>query len=269
MRHSPSWTADIALRLRRLFLLKLSGVTAVIGLFFVAYFHVLRHPAHPVTVVPLTPLDALIGFEPAMLVPYVSLWLYVGIAPGLQLTLRRLADYGLWAGALGATGLAAFYFWPTVVPPSIGSGVVPGWPGFETLRGLDAAGNACPSLHVAFAVFTAAWIEHVLRAVRVPPLLRLLNLGWVLAIVWSTLAIRQHAVLDVAVGALLGAMFALLSLHGRREDPADEAEARRATEGRTLVMPGYRARPSWSPTLSPRPPRRPARSGRRSRSSTR
>lgn len=205
------------LRLRRLFLLKVLGTSAVIALFFVAYFHVLRHPDHPVTVVPFTPLDALVRFEPAMLVPYLSLWLYVGLAPGLLLTLRRLMAYAAWAAALCLTGLVAFYLWPTTVPPFPGAHAVADLPGFEALRGIDAPGNACPSMHVAFAVFTAAWIEHVLKAVRVPATLRLLNLAWFAAIVWSTLAIRQHVVLDVAVGLALGAMFGVLSLHGRRE----------------------------------------------------
>jgi hypothetical protein len=214
---SPTWQADIWLRLRRLFLLKVAGTTAVIALFFVAYFHVLRHPAHPVTVMPFTPLDAWVPFAPAMLVPYLSLWFYVGLAPGLLLTLRRLVAYALWAAALCLAGLVAFYFWPTTVPAFPGARAMADLPAFQALHGLDAPGNACPSMHVAFAVFTAAWIEHVLKAVRVPPALRWLNLAWLVAIAWSTLAIRQHVVLDVVAGLALGCVFAMLSLHGRRE----------------------------------------------------
>lgn len=206
----------MALRLRSLFWLKLCGISGVIGLFFVAYFHLLRNPANPVLVMPLTPLDAQVDFQPAMLVPYVSLWLYVGIAPGLQLTLRRLLDFAAWAAGLCLTGLAAFWLWPTEVPSLLLDVGAEGL-GFDVLRGVDAPGNACPSMHVAFALFSAAWIEHVLRAVQVPPALRLLNVAWCAAIVWSTLAIRQHVVLDVLVGLALGAVFAVLSLHGRRQ----------------------------------------------------
>lgn len=50
------------------------------------------------------------------LLVYVSLWLYVGIAPSLQPSLRALLQYGAWATALCATGLACFYLWPTAVP---------------------------------------------------------------------------------------------------------------------------------------------------------
>jgi hypothetical protein len=207
------WVAELWLRLRRLFILKFLGISGVIALFFVGYFHVMRHPVHTVTVMPLTALDALVPFQPSMVFPYLSLWLYVGIAPGLLLTVRQLLVYGLWAGALGLTGLALFYGWPTAVPPMQVDADGSMW--FGLLRGIDASGNACPSMHVAFAVFSAAWLAHMLRIARVPAALHTLNLAWLLAITWSTVAIRQHVVLDVIAGTLLGAVFAWLSLRGR------------------------------------------------------
>lgn len=220
--HGPAaqWPTRVWLRLRRLFLLKLVGTTALISLFFVGYFHVLRHPAHAVTVVPLTALDALVPFQPSMLFPYLTLWFYVGLAPGLLLTVKELLEYALWSAALCLTGLGAFYWWPTMVPPLDAEAA--DFAGFRMLRGLDAAGNACPSMHVAFAVFSALWIEHLLKAAGVPAAWRSLNLVWVLAIAWSTVAIRQHVVLDVLAGTVLGATFALLSLQrrSRRTAPA-------------------------------------------------
>ncbi|HWI11567.1 MAG TPA: phosphatase PAP2 family protein, partial [Burkholderiaceae bacterium] len=91
--------------------------------------------------------------------------------------------------------------------------------GFGVLKGVDAAGNACPSLHVAVAIFTAIWIDHVLRQARAPLALRAVNIGWFALIAWSTLAIKQHVVLDVAAGMLLGVAFALPSLHWRPARP--------------------------------------------------
>jgi len=218
---APGWAAGLWLRARHLFVLKFLGISAVIALFFVGYFHVLRHPAYPVTVMPLTALDALIPFQPSMLVPYLSLWFYVGIAPGLQLTMRQLLTYAVWAIGLGLTGLGVFYLWPTAVPPLAVD--VTDAMGFGLLRGLDASGNACPSMHVAFAVFSALWLAQVLKSLRAPVGLRLLNLGWLLAITWSTVAIRQHVVLDVVAGALLGGVFAWLSLRWRLDDDAATA----------------------------------------------
>ena len=207
------WTAEIGLRMRHLFLLKLFGTTAFVWAFFVGYFYLLRHPAQPVFPMPLTALDHLIPFQPSMLFAYLSLWLYVGVAPGLQRTFRELMVYGAWAAALCLTGLGVFYFWPTAVPPPTID--ASGYPGFRMLQGVDAAGNACPSMHVAIAMFTVVWIEHLLRNARAPLALRALNVAWFLAIAWSTLAIRQHVVLDVLAGTLLGLAFALPSLRWR------------------------------------------------------
>jgi membrane-associated phospholipid phosphatase len=56
-------------------------------------------------------------------------------------------------------------------------------------------------------------VARLLRLTQAPWPLQALNLVWVLAIAWSTVAIRQHVVLDAVAGASLGAAFALLSLH--------------------------------------------------------
>jgi hypothetical protein len=209
-RVQPAWVADLSLRMRRLFLLKLLGTSSLVGLFFIAYFALLREPAQPVFTMPLTAIDRALPFQPAMLYAYLSLWLYVGTAPGLLLTLRELLAYALWASGLALAGLAIFHCWPTAVPTLTMD--VSHIAGFQLLQGLDAPGNACPSMHVAFAVLSFAWIAHILKRARAPTLLRALNLLWFLAITWSTLAIRQHVVLDAAAGAVLGALFAGLSL---------------------------------------------------------
>ena len=114
---------------------------------------------------PLTALDHLIPFQPQALIAYLSLWVYVGVAPGLQLQLSRaggLRPLGRRAvpdraGASSTSGR------PQVPPLALD---VSGFPGFAMLQGVDAPGNACPSMHVAVAMFTAIWIEHVLRRAR-------------------------------------------------------------------------------------------------------
>ncbi|MGI4777455.1 MAG: phosphatase PAP2 family protein [Janthinobacterium lividum] len=208
------WTTELVYRMRHLFTLKLVGTTVLITLFFVAYFQLLRHPAYPVATMPLTALDRLVPFRPEALFPYLSLWLYVGIGPGMQRDLAELLACGLWMVAMCVTGLAIFHFWPTAVPPM---GLdASGFFGFQLLQGVDAAGNACPSMHVAAAMFTVIRIAHVLRGIGAPRALRTLNVLWFVAIAWSTLATRQHVALDAAGGALLGILFALSSLHRRR-----------------------------------------------------
>lgn len=206
---SSSWTRELAARLRTLFWLKGLGTTLWVWVFFIGYFHTLRHPVYPVTQMPLTVVDTWVPFLSWALVPYLSLWVYVGVAPGLLRGFRALLVYGLWSGALCVAGLLIFYFWPTRIPPLA---VDAGAPGFALLQGIDAAGNACPSMHVAISVFTALWVERALRHVRVPLWLRGLNGLWLLAICLSTLAVRQHVALDVVAGVLLGGAFGWASL---------------------------------------------------------
>jgi hypothetical protein len=211
----PAWAAAIGRRFLYLFALKTAGIAAFMALFFVGYFHTLRYPAYPVFEMPLTALDRLIPFQPSFLWAYASLWVYVGIPPGIQASFRSLLAYGAWITGLCGVGLASFYFWPTAVPPSGIPIDLAAHPGFAVLQGVDAAGNACPSLHVATAVFSGLWLARLLRDVGAPAWLHAVNGVWGVLIVYSTVAIRQHVVWDVAAGALLGAVFAVASLHWR------------------------------------------------------
>lgn len=213
---APSWTGRLSRLWWRHQLLKVAGICLFVWVFFMAYFTVLRNPLRPVTEMPLTPLDAWVPFEPAAFWAYVSLWFYVGIAPALLPSLRAGLAYAAWAAGLCATGLLCFVLWPTAVPPQVHA-LDPSWfshAGLAMLRGVDAAGNACPSLHVATALFTACWVHRILAAIGAPAVLRLLNALWFVLIAWSTVAIRQHVVLDVVAGTVLGAVFAALSRHG-------------------------------------------------------
>ena len=213
---APAWARRLGRLWRHHPVLKTLGVCAFTALFFQGYFYLLSHPRQPPALMPLTAPDRWIAPQPLALWPYLSLWIYVGIAPALMPSLRALLAYGAWAAALCAAGLACFWAWPTAVPWSAQqlAPALDGHAGFALLRGVDAAGNACPSLHVGTAVFSAVWLDRVLQAVGAPLRLRLVNAGWVALIAWSTVATRQHVALDVAAGAALGAAFAALSLRG-------------------------------------------------------
>jgi membrane-associated phospholipid phosphatase len=210
---SSTWQAEFSLRMRRYFWLKTVGITAFTWLFFIGYFHILRNPAYPATLMPLTALDHWIPLQPPALIAYLSLWIYIGVAPALQLTFKELVVYGLWVSALCITGLTLFYFWPTEVP--VRAADATNFPGFALMQGVDAPGNACPSMHVAAAIFTAIRVHDVLRQIGAPRLLRIVNIVWFVAIAYSTLAVKQHVVLDALAGALLGVAFALPSLRWR------------------------------------------------------
>jgi membrane-associated phospholipid phosphatase len=210
--HSPGvgWLRLVGGRLHALFFEKLFGITAGMALFFAAYFWLLNNPRHPITTVPRIFIDRMVGFEPWAVVLYVSLWPYVTLAPALITSRRELFSYGWASTAMSFIGFATFILWPTAVPQvdfqlSLHSSL-------SILKTVDASGNAFPSLHVAFAVFTAAWLASLLREIRAGAALRAINWLWCLGIVYSTLAIRQHVALDAISGVILGAAVAFVHL---------------------------------------------------------
>jgi membrane-associated phospholipid phosphatase len=189
-------------------LLKTIGISAFITVFFVGYFRLLNFPLYPVTIVPLTPWDRIIPFTPWLLIVYVSLWIYVPLAPVLLPTKKELYALGWEAGGVALVGLGIFLFWPSMIPP-----LPIDWakhPGFEFLKAIDASGNACPSLHVAFAVFTAIRVHETFTEVGVSRRFHVANWMWCAAIAYSTLAIKQHVIVDVVAGAVLGVFGGLI-----------------------------------------------------------
>ena len=213
MNPSPStaWYRQIAGRIATWWPLKAVGTTVFMVLFFSAYFAALQTPHGPATLMPLTWLDARIPFAEAAFPVYVSLWVYVSLPPALMAGLRAALLYGVWVAALCLFCLGIFWFLPTAVPPA---GIDwSAYPEMAMIKGIDAAGNACPSLHVASAVFSAFWLARVFRNVGAPCWLRAVSVVHCAAILWSTVATRQHVVLDVVAGGLVGTLFAVASLY--------------------------------------------------------
>lgn len=207
---SATWPTEMGLRVAHLWLLKAVGTTLFMVLFFQAYFYVLQHPSRPPWVMPEIWLDRLVPFTPAAFPVYASLWVYVSLPPALIGHLRALLRFGAWVALLCGSCLLVFWLWPTRVPDF---GIDwSNYPGLSALKGIDASGNAWPSLHVATAVFSAWWLYHLLRQMGVPRGWHIVNAGVCVAITWSTLATLQHVALDAITGALVGALFAWLSL---------------------------------------------------------
>ncbi len=208
------WYRQIAAALCQHVLLKAIGTPLFIGVFFGAYFYVLKNPAYPTTVMPFTWLDQMIRFQPQAMLLYVSLWVYVSLPPALLATRRELYRYGMAMAGTCLVGLFVFYIWPTAVPAADIDWAR--YPGVDFLKNVDAAGNAFPSLHVATAFFSGLWLNHLLHRFGAPRWSRLFNWLWCIGIIYSTLATRQHVAVDVWGGLMLGGGAAWLSLrhHG-------------------------------------------------------
>ena len=212
---SRPWYAQLFERARSHAFIKAFGTTAFITTFFVAYFWILENPRQSVTVLPLTAVDEAIGFSSLWLPAYLSLWVYVSLPPAVIAHRRALDAYGIWVGLLCLSGLALFLAWPTAIPPDLVD-----WdrhPEMGFLKGIDAAGNACPSMHVATALFSGLWIHRLLTEVRAPMALCLFNGLWCASIIYATMAVKQHVFIDVVGGVALAALFAWPSLAGHHK----------------------------------------------------
>ena len=206
----PHWIRQIVSRIAILWPFKAVGTMLFMGVFFWGYFGVLSHPLFPTTIMPLIGLDAWVPFTPLAFPAYISLWVYASLAPALLTNFRALAVFGQWMAGLCLLSLGIFWLFPTAVPAA---GI--DWslyPQMAIIKNADASGNACPSLHVAAAVFSAFWLGRVFRSVGAPTVVRYLNCLQCLAILWSTVATRQHVMLDVLAGTVVGTVFAVLSL---------------------------------------------------------
>ena len=205
--------------------LKAVGTTAFMFLFFRAYFDLLESPRTQPFVMPEIWLDHWVHFTPSAFPFYLSLWVYVSLAPALLGNLRALIWFGVWVGALCLTGLGIFWAWPTQTPTFNVDWSL--YPGLALIKGVDAAGNAFPSLHVASAVFSACWLHRSLRQLRSPAWVRWASALHCVAIAWSTMATLQHVALDVLGGAVLGLVFAAASMtHIRDTTPTALSPAR-------------------------------------------
>jgi membrane-associated phospholipid phosphatase len=223
-----TWTQELKRRAGNLWILKMLATMGGIAIFFAAYFWVMRHPLSAVTVMPLTWIDGLVAFFPRSFPLYASLWVYVALGPALAKDARELAAWGAVSFAMAVIGLGIFMALPTKIPnPAIDWSL---YPSLAFLKAVDVSGNACPSLHAAFAVFTAVVLHRLLTVIRAPRTLLVCNALWCLGIVYSAVATRQHVALDVIAGSILAGAASLAYVRAcrvpGRTEPVDFAQPR-------------------------------------------
>ncbi|HEX7864135.1 MAG TPA: phosphatase PAP2 family protein [Variovorax sp.] len=200
---SIPWYLALGRRIATLWVVKMIGTTAGISGFFVLYFWVMHNPPSEPTVMPLTSIDHWVSVSDDAMVLYGSLWFYISLAPAFAKDKTELWACARDAAIMAGVGLAVFWLFPTTVP--VFAVDWSQYPALQFLKATDVGGNAFPSLHVAFAVLTAVLLERQLRSVDAPVWVRTLNVIWAFGIVYSTLATRQHVLIDVLGGSLLAA----------------------------------------------------------------
>lgn len=211
------WLVALWRRCATLFPLKLAGNTVATLGFFPLYFWIMKN-AGQAWVLPLTAIDQLIAFRPALLPVYLSLWGYIALPVLLAKDKRELLSFSLGCAAMTALALAVFWFMPTAIP-NFTVDTLPGT-SLQFLKMVDSAGNAFPSLHVSFSVFACVVLARQLREVGAPVWLRVVNVAWAVGIVYSTMAVRQHVLIDVMGGFALGVV---LGVATRQRAPVPSA----------------------------------------------
>ena len=123
--------------------------------------------------------------------------------PAFAKDLRELTSFALNAALMSAIALAVFWFWPTAVPIFPIDGVM--HPALHFLKTTDAVPAMRSRRCTCRSRCTrAGFFARQLREVGAPAWARALNVVWAVGIVYSTMAVRQHVLIDVAGGLLLG-----------------------------------------------------------------
>jgi len=170
----------------------------------VPYFLLQQGTWFPLWTLPTTPLDTAIAFDPGWVYVYASVALLVPLLP-LQATHREeLVRYAKGLALMCGACFAIFLLFPVQGPRPIGFA---GHETYQALISVDAALNSMPSLHAGLTLYSFLFgyrvlrdgLERVGRAAYV-----LCALVWTGAILYSTLATRQHWAVDLPAGVLLG-----------------------------------------------------------------
>jgi membrane-associated phospholipid phosphatase len=193
--------AGLSRRLGALLRLKVGLTIGLNLLFWLGYGSLSRHALFTECSIPLTWLDRAVPFAPRFWAwVYLSQFAITGGLPWLIDSRAVLGRYVVGLAVLSGVSFMIFLFWPVASPrPADLSDAGPMW---WIARG-DGPYNAFPSLHAGFLVFMGGMGWRMFPA-RPNPALCLLFLTWSAAILYSTLATRQHYALDLVAGGVIG-----------------------------------------------------------------
>lgn len=175
-------------------------LTVVLNLlFWSGYVYLGRHALRPVRTLPLTWFDTAIPFAPkAWAWVYLSEFVATGLVPWLIRDRQTLHRYVVGFVMLTLASFSCFVFFPVASPRplSLVSGAY-GW-----IVRSDGFLNAFPSLHAGFLVYVGLLMRRLWPSA--PAYGVALVAIWAVAVLYATIATRQHYAIDVFAGAALG-----------------------------------------------------------------
>ncbi len=180
--------------------LKLALGTALTLIFCAGYFGLQAHPLRPATTLSLSLIDRAVAFAPRWVWVYQSVYLLLPFA-WLCESKEQLRRYAWGFVIVMLVGFACFAFWPVAGPRPLVA--LADEPLYRVLVSYDTPLNSFPSLHLAWATYSACVAIAVTDGVLRRWLLCLLPL-WVALIGYATLATKQHYFVDLPPGIALG-----------------------------------------------------------------
>jgi membrane-associated phospholipid phosphatase len=211
--HHP--TSSVAGRLRSQLGLKLILLVVLNVLVYEPYIYLQHHHFFPAMVMPVSSLDRLVPFIPQTVWIYLSLYLLMPIGPFLMQRRGELLGYASGIVLIGVIADVIFILWPSMSPrPEVPVSN----PAYRALISVDNSFHAFPSLHAAFAVYSAMCGIFVLRESARFQLWRPGLWVWAFLILLATLTTKQHVLADILAGSTLGFMI-FTAVFARRKSP--------------------------------------------------
>jgi membrane-associated phospholipid phosphatase len=173
------------------------------GVFWICYFLLERYPVFPVRIMPASIFDRLVPFVPAAAPVYVSQFITMSLLAWLMTSKQELLAFCKGIALISIVSFLVFFFYPTCVvrpqEPVIDHDFI-----YDAIVRIDNPRNAFPSLHAAFGIFLAAYAPVVFRGWNSGRIL--VGIVWLCtaAVLASTLLTKQHVLMDVLAGSLLG-----------------------------------------------------------------
>ncbi len=191
----------IADRLKSEWVVKLILLVVLNLLVYVRYLFLQRHHFFPTTTMPTNFCDRLIPFSAQTVWIYLSIYLLMPIGPFLLDQRQQIFRYAIGILSLSLIADVIFLFWPTscLRPDATGTNAV-----YQSLIGIDNPFHAFPSLHAAFAVYSARCGTMVMGEVSESRFWQRGLWLWAFLILLATLTTKQHVIADILAGSALG-----------------------------------------------------------------
>lgn len=172
-------------------------------LFNLCYFLPQWKPIYPPKPIPMTAIDRIVPFQPWWIVPYLSMYPLLVLAPLFSTTIAQLRRYALGTALMFLIAGVCFFLWPVSYPRPRLMETAPAL--YRLITQLDQPINSLPSLHAALTAFALFYSARIFADLPRHQRRLLLTIGWLWAvlILYGTLATKQHYLADLPPGIVL------------------------------------------------------------------